>query len=246
MGGEKKSGFAAFMAKRGFFVILAVFAVIISISAMSAARNSVKPPEFDGFDIESNFDASDVLTPQDDVVDKKEDPPVESKPETDEKPSPEGDDVSVETEVKVENVTDSDLPMKFSFPLVGDIMWEYSGDELVYSETMEDYRQHTGIDIAAEAGTEVKAIEKGVISGIYYDDMWGQVIVISHPGEYKSYYKCLAADMPSDIKPNSQVKKGQLLGKVGENLIESALPPHLHLEMQAAGKYIDALNELEK
>ena len=42
-------------------------------------------------------------------------------------------------------------------PLQGEVVTAFSMDQLIYSETMDDWRTHDGMDISAEAGTAVLA-----------------------------------------------------------------------------------------
>ena len=73
------------------------------------------------------------------------------------------------------------LTPDFICPLsAGSLVKDYSADIPVFSMTMEDYRVHCGIDIAADAGTEVLAAADGEITGVFYDPMMGQTVEITH------------------------------------------------------------------
>ena len=95
--------------------------------------------------------------------------PVESKPEESEEP---------EQPVAATPIEEID----FQSPL-GDgtnVYKAYSGDELVYSETMKDYRVHNGVDLSGKRGDVVHAMAEGTVSAIYQDDLLGNVIEITH------------------------------------------------------------------
>ena len=57
-------------------------------------------------------------------------------------------------------------------------MNSYSGDELVYSKTLGDWRTHNGVDYAAEKGAEVAAPAAGKVVETGTDDKWGPVVAI--------------------------------------------------------------------
>ncbi len=123
-----------------------------------------------------------------------------------------------------------DLPCK------GSVIAECSIDELVYSETMKDWRTHNGIDIAAKVGDQVKAAESGVVSKVFKDELLGVVVTIDHENGILSTYANLQdADF---IKVGTKVKKGDIIGGVGEcGALEKNLEPHLHFEISADGNF---------
>src|SRR5699024_5051625 len=56
-------------------------------------------------------------------------------------------------------------------PVSGQTLAGFSGDELVYSETLGDWRTHNGIDLAADAGDEVRCARAGTVSAVYEDGL---------------------------------------------------------------------------
>ena len=54
-------------------------------------------------------------------------------------------------------------PMKTMSPVSGDSIFGYSMEALSYNQTTRDWRVHNGVDLAAEAGAEVKAAADGEI-----------------------------------------------------------------------------------
>lgn len=58
-------------------------------------------------------------------------------------------------------------------PVNGDILEPFSGGELVKSETLNVWKTHDGVDISAEAGTPVKAMNKGEVTQVEKDALWG-------------------------------------------------------------------------
>ena len=92
---------------------------------------------------------------------------------------------------------------------------------------MGDWRTHSGLDIAASVGTEVKATAAGTVSAIYEDPLLGTTIVIDHGNDMTSVYSNLAA-VPT-VKSGAKVSTGTIIGTVGNTApAESGLNPHLH------------------
>lgn len=135
--------------------------------------------------------------------------------------------------------TPADVLPDFISPVSGVIAKSHSVEVPVYSLTMDDYRTHNGVDIAAEAGTAVRAAAAGTVKEIWDDPMMGKCLSITHSGGAVSIYKNLAAEIPSAITAGAAVEAGTVIGAVGESaLIETAESPHLHFELQING--IDA------
>jgi murein DD-endopeptidase MepM/ murein hydrolase activator NlpD len=132
-----------------------------------------------------------------------------------------------------EDVNASPTPPGYTMPLVGEVIKGFSNDILVYSETMNDYRVHNGVDITASVGTPVKAFTDGVVLEIYEDPLMGQTVVLDHGSGTKSYYQNLSSQLPEDIQVGAKVEEGQVVGGVGETcLIECEQASHLHFEVR--------------
>ena len=131
-----------------------------------------------------------------------------------------------------ESVGATPTPPGYTMPISGEILKDFSDDVLVYSETMNDYRVHNGIDLAAAQGTPVKAFTEGVVLEIYEDPLMGNTVVIDHGNNLKSVYQHLSPQLPDDIEVGARVAEGQVVGGVGEScLVECTLPSHLHFEV---------------
>ncbi len=125
-------------------------------------------------------------------------------------------------------------------PTDGAVQKEFSIDLPVFSLTMNDYRAHVGVDIAAPVGSAVVAMSDGKISDIYSDPMMGMTISIDHGNGLFSHYKNLANEIPEGIVKGATVKAGTVIGAVGEtSLIELADADHLHFEITKNGKNVD-------
>lgn len=130
------------------------------------------------------------------------------------------------------DITGRNAPSVTARPATGYISREFSGDELLYTPTMNDFRTHGGIDIAADIGSPVCSFADGIVSDIYDDPFMGTTVVISHSGSLVSSYSNLSPDLPREISVGATVTVGQVIGGIGETaIIESADIPHLHFEL---------------
>ena len=121
-------------------------------------------------------------------------------------------------------------PMKTAAPVSGEMVSDYAMDCLSYNQTTRDWRVHNGMDIGAEAGTEVLAAADGVVYTTYNDDIMGTTVVIRHEGGYTTQYASLSEELK--VSAGDEVVLGQAIGTVGETaLIETAMGPHVHFSV---------------
>lgn len=115
-------------------------------------------------------------------------------------------------------------------PVDGGVLEDYSGENLVYSKTMQDWRTHNGIDFAASEGTEVKAAADGTIEAITENSMLGRTVIIMHDNGIRSIYSNLAEGDEAVVGNN--VLCGTVIGKIGNTAAaEVSEAPHLHFEV---------------
>lgn len=120
--------------------------------------------------------------------------------------------------------------LSFSKPVEGEIMREFAKDNLIYSQTLEEWTTHTGIDIKADKTTVVKAAEAGTVKTIKNDPRYGLTIVIEHSDGFQTIYSNLLTS--EFVVVGEKVEKGQSLGTVGNTAaFEIADEPHLHFEI---------------
>lgn len=196
-------------------VIISVFILCFIIGRAVAMRDNNKNSQ---------------LTKESEIV-KEESLPTDSKTEKVEKEAPK------EYETTESPKAEKAPPSRMNFPCGQAVLKEYS-QKAVYSETMGDWRAHTGIDYSAEKGTEVKSTWDGVVSKTYKDSLWGYTVEITHDGNIISVYKNL--DEKINVKKGDIVKSGQAIGKVGDSAaVEKRDEPHLHFEIWAEGEPIN-------
>lgn len=128
--------------------------------------------------------------------------------------------------------------VKFIKPVDGEIIKEFSMDSLIYSETLQEWITHRGIDIKAQKATVVKAVSDGKIESIKEDPRYGLSITINHNNGFKSIYSSLLSS--EFVKEGEEVKQGQSIGTVGNSAVfESLDGMHLHFELMKDGKYVN-------
>lgn len=136
----------------------------------------------------------------------------------------------------------------FSSPIPdGEILRGHSVTVPVFSPTMEDYRTHTGVDIACANGAAVLASADGKIGNFWYDPMMGYTLSVIHSGDAVSIYQGLSEDLPEGIEPGATVTAGQTIACGGNTaLIECEDEPHIHFMLDIGGSYVDPVEYLEK
>ena len=118
-------------------------------------------------------------------------------------------------------------PMKTMSPVSGDSIFGYSMEALSYNQTTRDWRVHNGVDLAAEAGAEVKAAADGEVYTVFEDDAMGTTVVIRHADGYTTKYASLAENV--SVKPGDTVTMGQVIGYASDSaIVESTLGAHVH------------------
>ena len=170
------------------------------------------------------------------------------KEETPSLPPLEENEEKLETELpKEEEKTPVTTKLTFSRPLDGEIVESHSLTVPVFSETLGEWRVHTGIDISAEEGAEVFCSADGEISRIYHDPMHGMTVEVSHEGEIVTIYANLDEMIANGLVVGQKVKKGDKIGYVGDtSLVELGKEPHLHFVIRLRGVAVNPLDYFEE
>ena len=138
-------------------------------------------------------------------------------------------------EEKVETKTDE---LNFTKPVDGDIVRDFAVDSLVYSDTLQEWTTHTGIDIKADKTTVVKSAEAGIVKTIKNDPRYGLTVIVEHENGFQTVYSNLLTS--EFVVEGEKVEKGQSLGTVGNTAaFEIADEPHLHFEILKDSVQVD-------
>ncbi len=137
--------------------------------------------------------------------------------------------------------------LTFSMPTAGEVMTAHSITVPVYSETLGEWRFHTGVDIATEVSAPVYAAARGTVSRIYNDAMLGKTVEITHENGSITQYSNLNATLAEGIEEGKALDKGAVIGVVGDTAIsEVGKEAHLHFGMKVNGVSVNPLDYIEK
>lgn len=124
--------------------------------------------------------------------------------------------------VVVENETDTkseEAPLEFTekdsllWPIVGNILIDYSMEKPVYFASLEQYKYHPAIVIKAKEGQNITAAADGKITKIEKKDQLGNVITMELGSGYEIDYGQLTN---IQVKVGDRVKQGDYLADVAE------------------------------
>ncbi len=139
------------------------------------------------------------------------------------------------TEEKVETKS---IELNFVRPVDGDIVRDFAVDSLVYSNTLQEWTTHTGIDIKADKTTVVKSAEAGIVKTIKNDPRYGLTVIVEHENGFQTVYSNLLTS--EFVVEGEKVEKGQSIGTVGNTAaFEIADEPHLHFEILKDSVQVD-------
>ncbi|MCI8818101.1 MAG: M23 family metallopeptidase [Oscillibacter sp.] len=126
------------------------------------------------------------------------------------------------------------LGFDYSPPLAGGVL---SSDFGYREHPVEgEERFHYGVDLAADAGTEVDCFADGTVTAVGESSSYGRYCVVSHPDGYATLYAHCSRVTASS---GAAVKRGQKIAEVGETGM--ATGPHLHFELQRDGAYLNPI-----
>lgn len=129
---------------------------------------------------------------------------------------------------------------KLSF-LGNEIIREYSETEPSYSETLDVWEIHKGIDISVKEGQEVKSILDGTVVDIYEDDEHGMSVKVKSENDITVVYSNLSEDLK--VEKNQDIAEGECVGLAGSTTrVESKDAHHVHVEAYEGENSIDPMS----
>ncbi|MGN0612779.1 MAG: peptidoglycan DD-metalloendopeptidase family protein [Porcipelethomonas sp.] len=230
---------------KGFYIALALSVAMVGAACYFAYTET--SDEFTGQlesssiaseDVKENRDAANVQTdvPKITTVTRLTQPEKQTQPAA----------VTAAVSEETESAEDSEAAaqqtamqqMEFSMPVQGEIFNEFSGGELVKSNTTGAWQTHNGIDIKAASGDAVSAAASGTVSAVENDPLWGVTVTIDHGNGIISRYCNLNSGVT--VQAGQEVSGGEEIGAVGTTAdIETSEESHLHFEVLKNGSYTD-------
>lgn len=99
---------------------------------------------------------------------------------------------------------------------------------------------HHGVDIATERGTPIKAAQSGTVITATYNNIYGNMIILSHGNGVQTVY---AHADSLNVSEGQQVKQGQVIAKVGSTGMSTG--PHLHFEVRINGSVVNPMSYIQ-
>lgn len=113
-------------------------------------------------------------------------------------------------------------------PISGTITSRYGESSRLRKST------HTGLDISATTGTDIKAVASGTVTCAKYSGSYGNLIKIDHGNGVETWYGHISKMY---VKVGQEVKAGDVIAAVGST--GNSTGPHLHLEIRINGTHVN-------
>lgn len=230
----KETKMVRLLGSKGTYIALAA-ALVATVGAGAAAYSKAVKTAQDSYDFSLNTPgAAEISIPDTLPTEKKQSGVLrtdDSSSRRDDEDKTESQPLDVKTQPNV-------------MPVNGEILAPFSGGELVKSETLGIWKTHDGVDIAASAGTPVKAMNRGEVTSVAEDPLWGYTVIIDHGSGVMGYYYNLSSAVA--VSEGDSVQAGQTIGAVGDTAeIEAAMASHLHFGLKRNGEWIDPISFID-
>ncbi|MBE5816458.1 MAG: hypothetical protein E7315_01885 [Clostridiales bacterium] len=208
------------------------------IAGVSGSNEPIVSPPLNTNDIINNYtppvNSQEVITPRPTAtipIVSTPTPVIQVTPPVIETPTPTSGPVSSDTEVSFF----IELPFDAQ-----SVINDFSDDELVFSETLDEWTTHAGVDFKCSIGEEVRCAADGIVSNIIDDPLYGTTVIVQHKDGFSTLYSGID---PSSVQYDELVARGQILGTVsGEIPIEESIKEsHIHFELFKDGQIINPL-----
>lgn len=147
-------------------------------------------------------------------------------------------ETNAQTEKKEQNSKQIDEKIELEAPVKGQVLREFAKESLVFSNTLQEWITHNGVDVKADKTTVVKSAASGTVTAIKNDPRYGLTVIINHDNGYQTVYSNLLTS--EFVVKGEKVEKGQSIGTVGNSAsFEVADEYHLHFELLKNNEYLD-------
>ena len=96
------------------------------------------------------------------------------------------------------------------------------------------YSFHSGYDLAAPHGSDIRAMYSGTVSAAKYDSGYGNYIIIDHSGGFQTLYAHCSELL---VDCGDEVSSGEVIARVGST--GNSTGAHLHVEFRRDGRRFD-------
>ncbi|WP_312699669.1 M23 family metallopeptidase [Sedimentibacter sp.] len=138
---------------------------------------------------------------------------------------------------------DSDNLNTMKLPLEGEVIREFTMDDLIYYEAIGEWRVHRGVDIKPGDTLMIESALAGTVESVNTSEIMGTEIVIDHGNNIKTVYSNLVT---ANVKVGEKIQQGHVIGNVGKTAgIESSDGAHLHFELLVDGKNVNPMDYIK-
>lgn len=128
------------------------------------------------------------------------------------------------------------------WPIVGNILIDYSMDKTIYFETLQQYKYNPGIVIAATEGENITAAADGRVISVAYDSQLGNMVVMDLGNQYELTYGQLDNITVSE---GSYVATGDIIGSVAHpTKYYSTEGANVYFKLTKDGKPVNPMSKL--
>lgn len=120
-------------------------------------------------------------------------------------------------------------------PIEGRITSRYGARSSIRKST------HTGLDISAVQGTDIKVVADGTVTFASYNGSYGKLVKVDHGNGVETWY---AHTSKMYVSVGDTVKAGDVIAAVGST--GNSTGPHLHLEIRVDGEHVNPQDYLYK
>lgn len=122
----------------------------------------------------------------------------------------------------------------FAFPVGGAYSYTntFGAPRMVGTEF---YHRHEGTDVFSLKGTPVVSVVDGLLERVGTDTLGGIKLWVRSPGDDWSYYYAHLSGYAKGVRNGLPVKKGQVIGYIGNTGNARTTPSHLHFETHLPG-----------
>lgn len=138
--------------------------------------------------------------------------------------------LNIDTTTEITNINGIKIA---TLPVSGTISSRYGVSSSIRSS------KHTGLDIAANQGTQIKVVADGTVTCASYSGSYGYLVKVDHENGVETWY---AHTSKMYVKEGQEVKAGDVIALVGST--GNSTGPHLHFEVRINGEHVNPQNYL--